>query len=59
MARYDSHHLDQLLRSGQRRSPIPDVIDRSAAVYRRVIFLVPATSVAVLLATLIVVAAPK
>ncbi|WP_008308963.1 phycobilisome rod-core linker polypeptide [Leptolyngbya sp. PCC 6406] len=59
MARYDSHHLDQLLRSGQLRSPIPDIVDRSAVVYRRVIFLVPATSVAVLLATLIVVAAPK
>ncbi|MGF1570804.1 MAG: phycobilisome rod-core linker polypeptide [Nodosilinea sp.] len=59
MARYDGHHLDQLLRSGQLRSPLPDVIDRSAAVYRRVIFLVPATSVAVLLATLLVVAAPK
>lgn len=59
MARYDGHHLDQLLRSGQLRSPVPDVIDRSAAVYRRVIFLVPATSVAVLVATLLVVAAPK
>ncbi|MGF1568045.1 MAG: phycobilisome rod-core linker polypeptide [Nodosilinea sp.] len=59
MARYDSHHLDQLLRSGQLKSPVPDVIDRSAAVYRRAIFLVPATSVAVLVATLLLVAAPK
>lgn len=59
MARYDSHHRDRLLQSGQLRSPVPDVVDRSAAVYRRVLFLVPATSVAVLLATLIVVAAPK
>jgi hypothetical protein len=41
------------------RSPVPDVIDRSATVYRRVIFLVPATSVAVLVATLLVVAGPK
>lgn len=59
MARYDGHHLDQLLRSQQLRSPVANVVDRSAPVYRRVILLVPAFSLALLSATLILVAAPK
>jgi phycobilisome rod-core linker protein len=64
MARYDGHHLDQLLRSGQLRSqqlrsPMANVVDRSAPVYRRAILLVPAFSLALLSATLILVAAPK
>ena len=59
MARYDSYHLDQLYRSGQLRSFRQGVADRSAAVYRRVLFLVPTSAVAVLVATLLLVTAPR
>ena len=59
MARYDSYHLDQLYRSGQLRKFSTGLVDRSAAVYRKVLFLVPTTAVAVLVATLILVAAPQ
>ncbi|MGD1904429.1 MAG: phycobilisome rod-core linker polypeptide [Leptolyngbyaceae cyanobacterium] len=52
MARYDAYHLDQLYSSGQlKRPPIQSIIDRSAAVYRRVLFLVPTTAVAALIIT--------
>lgn len=56
MARYDSHHLDRLYQLGQLRSAGLKVIDRSASVYRKVLFLVPATSVAMLAITLVLVA---
>mgnify|MGYP006278640697 FL=1 len=59
MARYDSYHLDQLYRSGQLRSFQQGVADRSAAVYRKVLFLVPTGAVAVLVATLLLVTAPR
>ena len=59
MARYDSYHLDELYRTGQLRKFSQGIIDRSAAVYRRVLFLVPASAVAVLVFTLILVAGPK
>lgn len=59
MARYDSHHLNQLYRSGQLRKPSIGVVDRSAAVYRKVLVLVPAGAVAMLVATLLFVAAPR
>jgi len=58
LARYDSDHLRQLYQSGQLRKFSQGVVDRSAAVYRRVLLLVPAASVAVLVATLLLVAAP-
>ncbi|MBE9115922.1 phycobilisome rod-core linker polypeptide [Lusitaniella coriacea LEGE 07157] len=58
MARYDSNHLDLLYQLGQLRSSGSKVIDRSASVYRKVLFLVPATSVAMLVVTLILVASP-
>ncbi|MEL6332717.1 MAG: phycobilisome rod-core linker polypeptide, partial [Cyanobacteria bacterium J06626_26] len=48
MARYDSHHLDELYNTGQLRQFSQGVIDRSAAVYRRVLLLVPAGAVAAL-----------
>lgn len=57
MARYDQYHLSQLRALGQLRSPVPVVIDRSASVYRKVIFAVPTASVALLVATLILVIA--
>ena len=59
MARYDSYHLDELYRTGQLRKFSQGIVDRSASVYRRVLFLVPASAVAVLVFTLILVAAPK
>ena len=59
MARYDSYHLDGLYKTGQLRKLSQSVKDRSAAVYRRVLFLVPASAVAVLFLTLILIAAPK
>lgn len=56
MARYDNYHLNQLIQLGQLR-PIPvSVVDKSASVYRRVLFALPAASVAMLIATLILVA---
>ncbi|MEL4896674.1 phycobilisome rod-core linker polypeptide [Crocosphaera sp. Alani8] len=55
MARYDDHHLTQLLVTGQLK-PVPRiVVDRSAGVYRKVILLVPAASVALLIAMISVV----
>ncbi|OLP17038.1 phycobilisome rod-core linker polypeptide CpcG [Leptolyngbya sp. 'hensonii'] len=59
MARYDQYHLSQLLQSEQWRSFSPKVVDYSASVYRKVLFLVPTASVALLVATLIFVIAPK
>jgi phycobilisome rod-core linker protein len=59
MARYDSYYLGQLQQLGQLRSLGNGAIDRSAKVYRKVILAVPTVSVALLVATLILVAAPK
>jgi phycobilisome rod-core linker protein len=59
MARYDQQHLRQLQQSGQLRSWNRGVVDRSASVYRKVVFVVPTASVALLVATLIFVFAPK
>jgi phycobilisome rod-core linker protein len=59
MARYDQYHLNQLLQSGQSRSWNLGVVDRSASVYRKVLFVVPTASVALLVATLVFVIAPK
>lgn len=60
MARYDAYHLNQLRKSGQLRSFLPvGGVDRSAAVYRKMLVLVPSLSVALLVLTLILVAAPK
>lgn len=53
MARYDEHHLLQLQKSGQLRISIPKIVDNSASVYRKILFLVPASAVALLIATLI------
>lgn len=53
MARYDQHHLDHLYRSGQLRKLDNGVIDWSAAVYRKVLVLVPTTAAALLVATLL------
>jgi phycobilisome rod-core linker protein len=59
MARYDHYHLSQLQQLGQWRQFGNGVVDRSAAVYRRVLFAVPTISVAVLVATIILVAMPR
>jgi len=59
MARYDQYHLNQLRQSGQLRSWGVQVVDRSASIYRQVMFVVPTASVALLVATLIFVIAPK
>ena len=59
MARYDQYHLSQLQQLGQLRSWSLGVVDRSASVYRKVLFVVPTASVALLVATLIFVIAPK
>ncbi|MDB9527631.1 phycobilisome rod-core linker polypeptide [Oscillatoria sp. CS-180] len=58
MARYDANHLGQLYQSGQLRRFDNGVIDRSAAVYRRVLLLVPTAAAALLVATLVLVASP-
>ncbi|NES86953.1 MAG: phycobilisome rod-core linker polypeptide CpcG [Moorea sp. SIO2B7] len=60
MARYDDHHLTQLQKTGQLKSFVASssLVDNSAAVYRKVILLVPAASVALLVATFILVVAP-
>jgi len=55
MARYDQYHLKQLQAMGGWRSWSNGVVDRSAAVYRRVIVTVPALSVAALIVTLFLV----
>jgi phycobilisome rod-core linker protein len=59
MARYDEYHLSQLHQSSQLRSWSLSVVDRSASAYRKVLFMVPTASVALLVATLIFVIAPK
>lgn len=59
MARYDQYHLKQLQQSGQFRSWGLQVVDRSASVYRKVLFIVPTASVALLIATLVFVIAPQ
>jgi phycobilisome rod-core linker protein len=59
MARYDRYHLKQLQQLEQLYPLKLGVVDRSASVYRKVLFVVPAASVAILVATLIVVIAPK
>lgn len=59
MARYDQYHLRQLQQSGQLRPWTLGVVDRSASVYRKVLFVVPTASVALLVATLIFIIAPK
>jgi len=59
MARYDPYHLSQLHQSGQLRLLSPKVVDRSASVYRKVLFVVTAASVALLVATLLLVIAPQ
>jgi phycobilisome rod-core linker protein len=58
MARYDSYYLSSQQKLGNLRSLRLKVVDSSASVYRRVIFAVPVVSVALLLLTLIIVAAP-
>lgn len=57
--RYDNYYRSQLQSLGQWRSLGNGVSDRSAAVYRRMLFAVPTLSVAVLVATIILVVAPK
>jgi phycobilisome rod-core linker protein len=57
MARYDDYHLNQLIQLGQLRPARPEVVDRSAPVYRKVLVAVPTVSLALLFATLILVAA--
>lgn len=59
MARYDQYHLSQILKLARGRSLPVEVVDRSASVYRKVLFIVPTASVAVLVATLILIVAPK
>ncbi|NJO40243.1 MAG: phycobilisome rod-core linker polypeptide CpcG [Cyanobacteria bacterium RU_5_0] len=59
MARYDSYHLNQLQQLDQWRQFGNGVIDRSAKVYRRVLFAVPTLSIAALVATIILIASPK
>jgi phycobilisome rod-core linker protein len=56
MARYDDYHLNQLIQLGQLRPVRPGVVDRSASVYRKVLVAVPTVSLALLVATLILVA---
>jgi len=53
MTRYGSDRRDLLFLSGQLREFSSGIIDRSAAVYRRILFLVPAASVAILVAVLL------
>lgn len=55
MARYDSYHLDQLYQTGQLRQFGSGVADGSAAIYRRVLFVVPAGAIALLLTTLVLI----
>jgi phycobilisome rod-core linker protein len=59
MARYDQYHLNKIPKQWQFKNFGNSVIDRSAPVYRKVLLLVPAASVAMLLITLTLVAAPK
>lgn len=57
--RYDQYYRNQLQSLSQWRLVGNGVSDRSAAVYRRVLFAVPTISLAVLVATIISIAAPK
>jgi phycobilisome rod-core linker protein len=59
MARYDWYHLNKILKQWQFKTFGNSVVDRSAPIYRRILLLVPATSVAMLLITLTLVATPK
>lgn len=59
MARYDSYHLQQLQQLGQLRQPDLGVVDRSASVYRKMLFAVPALSIAALVVTILLVASPR
>ncbi|MBP0012957.1 MAG: phycobilisome rod-core linker polypeptide [Roseofilum sp. SBFL] len=59
MARYDTYYLKQLRRLGLLRTFGNGVQDRSAAVYRRVLLIVPALAVVILITTLIFIAAPQ
>lgn len=53
MGRYDSYYLSQLPEVKYWRSSNNGVVDRSASAYRKVLFLVPTVSVALLVVTLI------
>ena len=55
MARYDSNHLKMLYATRQLKRVLQPVPDNSASVYRKVIFLIPSSAVALLVATLILV----
>jgi phycobilisome rod-core linker protein len=59
MARYDQYHLNKLPKQWQFKTFSNGVVDWSAPIYRKVLLLVPAASVAMLLITLTLVAAPK
>ncbi|NMF64201.1 phycobilisome rod-core linker polypeptide [Brasilonema octagenarum] len=59
MARYDDHYLKQMRKIGQLRPFYYGVADKSASVYRKVIFAVPILALAMLFLTLIAVATPK
>jgi phycobilisome rod-core linker protein len=57
--RYDTYYRSQLPYQGGWRSFGNGVSDRSAAVYRKVLFTVPTLSLVMLVATILFVAAPK
>ncbi|MBP5975068.1 phycobilisome rod-core linker polypeptide [Brasilonema sp. CT11] len=59
MARYDDNYLKQMRKIGQLRPFYYGVADKSASVYRKVIFAVPILALAMLFLTLIAVATPK
>ena len=59
MARYDDNYLKQMQKTGQLRPFYYGVADKSASVYRKVIFAVPILALAMLFLTLIAVATPK
>jgi phycobilisome rod-core linker protein len=58
MARYDQYYLSKLQKLGALTTLGATVADRSAPVYRRVLFLVPVAAVAMLLVTLTLIAVP-
>jgi phycobilisome rod-core linker protein len=57
--RYDQYYRSQLPSQNQWRSFSNGVSDRSAAVYRKMLFAVPTLSIAALVVTIILVAVPK
>jgi hypothetical protein len=59
MARYDQYHLSQVQQLAPRQQFYLGVIDRSVFVYRKVLFIVPTAAVALLVTTLILIAAPN